>query len=122
MTTTEPARAFWQTSPCPTWCKWAGQHRDDEHPDDRCHDSEMLHTPRVLARVEPGMTGPQDTVVLLTQNDLAAAPAVHVMIQGDASDPGEIGIFRLEEAAHLRDALSRLLDLATAESARYRAS
>lgn len=32
-----PKLAAWQDSPCPSWC--VREHNDDDHPDDRYHDS-----------------------------------------------------------------------------------
>lgn len=33
----DQARAAWQSAPCPSWC--TQRHHDDDHPDDRYHDS-----------------------------------------------------------------------------------
>src|SRR5580704_12322006 len=32
-----PVTAFWNRRGCPSWCTWSRTHRDDTHPEDRCH-------------------------------------------------------------------------------------
>lgn len=44
--TSEQARAIWQSEPCPPWCTVV--HRDDDHPDDRYHDSAALQVPAIV--------------------------------------------------------------------------
>lgn len=43
----EAARANWQSEPCPSWC--VREHHDDDHRDDRYHDSETTLTPSAFA-------------------------------------------------------------------------
>lgn len=40
-------RAGWQTEPCPSWC--IREHHDDDHPDDRYHDSIATEVPTLFA-------------------------------------------------------------------------
>ncbi|MDR6118087.1 hypothetical protein QE370_001271 [Aeromicrobium sp. SORGH_AS981] len=44
----QPERPRWLHEPCPSWC--AVVHADDDHPDDRHHDSAPVHVPVVLLR------------------------------------------------------------------------
>jgi hypothetical protein len=42
----EPARSGWTFESCPRWC--TRQHDDDDHPDDRYHDSAPTTTPTIF--------------------------------------------------------------------------
>jgi hypothetical protein len=42
----EPARSGWPAEPCPQWC--TRRHADDDHPDDRYHDSAPTTAPIVF--------------------------------------------------------------------------
>lgn len=48
----EQSRASWQTEPCPSWC--VREHQDDDHPDDRYHDSDTTVVSAVMADRDRG--------------------------------------------------------------------
>ena len=43
-----PVRPSWQVDPCPAWC--VGDHREEDHPDDRQHRSASVAVPVVVRR------------------------------------------------------------------------
>lgn len=52
----EQSRASWQAEPCPPWC--VREHHDNDHPDDRYHDSDTTLVSAVMAdRDRLGGTG-----------------------------------------------------------------
>jgi hypothetical protein len=69
----EHARAVWQSEPCPPWC--SGEHHDDDHPDDRYHDSPSVQVP-----------------VTVMERDHAAGPGRWIPL------PGEITIITSQHA------------------------
>jgi hypothetical protein len=71
----EQALATWQSEPCPSWC--ARVHHDDDHPDDRYHDSTQLQVPSILMERDldagPGqwVSVPEDLTIVSSRYDSA---------------------------------------------------
>lgn len=46
-----PLSPTWLTEPCPPWC--VREHREDDHPEDRKHESDATLFPAVVATFDP---------------------------------------------------------------------
>lgn len=109
MESTKP-RASWQSEPCPPWC--VRVHADDDHPDDRYHDSAETQVPAILAERKPD-EGPgrwvheEAEVTIVTSRYADATEMVTFIGSGDRHDQ-QLSLSP-ESAARLAAALQRHL-------------
>lgn len=108
----EQSRATWQAEPCPPWC--VREHHDDDHPDDRYHDSEATLIPAVVAERDlpggPGRYTRETTELAIVTSRHDDSPDLITFIgRGDRAD--QQLIMTPESAAHLATALTRHLAL-----------
>lgn len=104
-------RAAWQSEPCPAWC--TQQHRDDDHPEDRFHDSVATRVPMVFAERDheagPGRWAHTPGEISIVTSRHAETSDVVVFIGRD-EHPGQELSLTPEGAARLAVAIARHLD------------
>lgn len=104
----EKARAIWQTEPCPPWC--TQDHRDDDHPDDRYHDSAVTRVPVILIERDhaagPGRWEREaGEITIVTSRHADTAEVVTFIGRDDG--PGQQLTLTPEGAARLAAAIAR---------------
>jgi hypothetical protein len=97
-------RPSWATAPCPAWCE--AEHDEDDHPDDREHESKHHDVPGVVRVDESAGT---------CQGEAATLDVVRHQHVGDHEQWVFVGDDRrwldvsLETAMRLRDALTAVI-------------
>lgn len=110
MTTQDQSRPSWQTEACPPWC--VVDHREDDHPDDRVHDSAsrhisaLLHPSQRLAREGDG----SEVSELLVVTSRRAGDEVDWTYIGEPDRSRQYLNLSRESARRLASALTRHLD------------
>lgn len=110
----DPKPAKWQTKPCPPWC--AREHRDNDHPDDRFHDSARTVVPTIFA--QPDRVAARGRWIL-ESDDLTIVTSQHeknataITFIGREDRVGQELMMAPESAARLAESL--LAHLATLE-------
>ncbi len=102
----DPTGPSWQSRPCPPWC--VRTHREDDHPDDRFHDSRSTRVPVVLLDRDvdagPGRWSHDltDLAIVVSQHDTADEVVVLVGREDDTRQQLHLSA---ESAARLAKAL-----------------
>ncbi|MFI5430064.1 DUF6907 domain-containing protein [Aeromicrobium sp. UC242_57] len=110
----DSTRANWQTEPCPAWC--VRTHQDDDHPDDRYHDSEPTEIPAVFAERDrdagPGQwTLDAGELTIITSRHVDTTETITFVGREDRL--GHALTLTPDSAARLAHALNRHLALVT---------
>ena len=104
----EQPRASWQSEPCPAWC--TRRHADDDHPDDRYHDSAPAQVPAILlerdAAAGPGRwSSTAGEITIITSRYVGGADTIIVIGREDRLDQ-QLSLSP-EGAARLAEAIAR---------------
>lgn len=98
-------RPSWQADPCPAWC--AVEHREDDPPPDRVHDSVGRYVRVVLAESQGHAQVSAELLVMLSRRCDETAEWVFV---GEPERDGQHLVLSRESAARVTQALATLLD------------
>ena len=104
----EQPRASWQSEPCPAWC--TRRHADDDHPDDRYHDSAPTQVPAILlerdAAAGPGRwSSAAGEITIITSRYVDGGDTITVIGREDLPDR-QLSLTP-EGAARLAEAIAR---------------
>jgi hypothetical protein len=107
MSTTH-SRPSWLSEPCPAWC--TRSHHDDDHPDDRWHDSETTLVPVTALRRDTGAGAgrfePEQAVVTIVTSRHVGDTVTTTFI-GYGDRPHTALQLTPESAARLAEAVTR---------------
>lgn len=98
-------RPSWQTDECPAWC--VVEHREDDRPADRVHDSAGTYLHAILRRVE---TGEAEATELLVAASRRCGSHDDWIFIGEPEKRGQHLALSRESARRLSVALDAILD------------
>lgn len=104
----DPTRASWQSEPCPAWC--VRHHQDDDHPDDRYHDSGTTEVPTLFAARDhaagPGRWAMDSgEIMIITSRHVDSTETITFVGRDDRL--GQALTMTPDSAARLAEALTR---------------
>lgn len=105
MTAQSRPKPTWQTDECPTWC--VTEHRENDHPQDRFHDSHGIYLPAILGIPDETQADPApEAVELLVVRSRRCGTNEDWVFIGEPDRPRQRLLLSAESAARLITALA----------------